>query len=105
MGRKRYSDEDVLKLLREIDVHLHDGLDVLSACRKAGISDKSYYYWRKKFGGLSRSQVSEMKLLKKENERLKKIVADLQLDKVILKESLDHLKPREIGRASCRERV
>ena len=94
MARKRYSDEDVLKLLREIDVHLHDGLDVVSACRKAGISDESYYYWRKKFGGLSRSQVSEMKSLKKENERLKKIVADLQLDKVILKESLDHLKPR-----------
>ena len=43
MARKRYSDEDVLKLLREIDVHLHDGLDVLSACRKARISDKSYY--------------------------------------------------------------
>ena len=63
MARKRYSDEDVLKLLREIDVHLHDGLDVVSACRKAGISDKSYYYWRKKFGGLSRSQVSEMKLI------------------------------------------
>ena len=41
MGRKRYSDEDVLKLLGEIDVHLHDGLDVVSACRKAGISDKS----------------------------------------------------------------
>ena len=63
MARKRYSDEDVLQLLREIDVHLHDGLDVVSACRKAGISDKSYYYWRKKFGGLSRSQVSEMKLI------------------------------------------
>ena len=44
MARKRYSDEDVLKLLREIDVHLHDGLDVVNACRKAGISDKSYYY-------------------------------------------------------------
>ena len=54
MARKRYSDEDVLKLLREIDVYLQDGLDVVSACRKAGISDKSYYYWRKKFGGLSR---------------------------------------------------
>ena len=78
-----------VKQLRQIDVHLHDGLDVVSACRKAGISDKSYYYWRKKFGGLSRSQVSEMKSLKKENERLKKIVADLQLEKVILKESLD----------------
>ena len=63
MARKRYSDEDVLQLLREIDVHLYDGLDVVSACRKAGISDKSYYYWRKKFGGLSRSQVSEMKLI------------------------------------------
>ena len=44
MARKRYSDEDVLKFLGEIDAYLHDGLDVLSACRKAGISDKSYYY-------------------------------------------------------------
>jgi|TARA_B110000091_G_scaffold182926_1_gene201304 hypothetical protein len=59
-----------LKLSREIDVHLHDGLGVVSGCRKAGISDKSYYYWRKKFKGLSRSQVPEMKSLKKENERL-----------------------------------
>ena len=94
MARERYSDEDVLKLLREIDVYLHDGLDVVSACRKAGVSDKSYYHWRKKFGGLSCSQVSEKKSLKKENERLKMIVADLQLDKLLLKDSLDHLKPR-----------
>jgi len=94
MARKRYSDEDALKILREIDVHLHDGLDVVGACRKAGISDKTYYYWRKKFGGLWRPQLSEMKALKKENERLKKIVADLQLDKLILKESLDYLKPK-----------
>ena len=57
--------------------------------------DKTYYYWRKKFlGGLGRPQLSEMKVLKKENERLKKIVADLQLDKLILKESLDYLKPK-----------
>ena len=94
MVRKRYSDEDALKILREIDVHLHDGLDVVSACRKAGISDKTYYYWRKKFGGLGRRQLSEMKVLKKEKERLKKIVADLHLDKLILKESLDYLKPK-----------
>jgi len=94
MARKRYSDEDALNVLREIEVHLHDGLDVVSACRKAGISDKTYYYWRKKFGGVGRSQLFEMKALKKENERLKKIVADLQLDKLILKESLDHLKPK-----------
>ena len=53
MARKRYSDEDALKVLREIDVHLHDGLDVVSSCRKARISDKTYYHWRKKFGGLT----------------------------------------------------
>ena len=47
MARKRYSDEDALKLLREIDVHLHDGLDVVSACRKAGISDKTYLCLRR----------------------------------------------------------
>ncbi len=77
MARKRYSDEDALRLLREIDVHLHDGLDVVSACRKAGISDKTYYYWRKKFGGMGRAQLFEMRALQKENDRLKKIVADL----------------------------
>ena len=64
MARKRYSDEDALKILREIDVHLHDGLDVVGACRKAGISDKTYYYWRKKFAGLGRPQLSEMKALR-----------------------------------------
>ena len=48
MARKRYSNEDALKILREIDVHLHDGLDVVSACRKAGISDKTYFYWAQK---------------------------------------------------------
>ena len=76
MAWKRYSGEDLLKLSREIDVHLHVGLDVMRASRKAGISDKSYYYWRKKFGGLPRSQASELKSLKKENERLKRIGAD-----------------------------
>ena len=94
MARKRFLAEDALKLLREIDVHLHDGLDVVSSCRKAGISDKTYYYWRKKFGGIGRPQLSEMRSLQKENERLKKILAELQLDKLILKESLDHLKPK-----------
>jgi hypothetical protein len=53
MARKRHSDEDVLKLLREIDVHLLDGMYVMSACRKAGISDKTYYYWCKNFGGMN----------------------------------------------------
>ena len=94
MARKRYSDEDALGVLCEIDVHLHDGLDVVSSCRKAGISDKTYYYWRKKFGGIGRSQLSEMRVLRKENERLKKILTELQHDKLIPKESLDYLKPK-----------
>ena len=83
-----------MKVLREIDVHLHDGLDIVSSCRKARISDKTYYYWRKKFGGMGRSQLSELRALRKENERLKKILTELQLDKLILKESLDYLKPK-----------
>ena len=94
MARKRHSDEDVLKLLREIEFKLTAGDDVASACRSVGISDATYYNWRRRFGGMGRSQLSEMKSLEKENARLKKIVAELELDKLILKESLYHLKPR-----------
>ena len=94
MARKRHSDEDVLKLLREIELKLTAGDDVASACRSVGISDATYYNWRRRFGGMGRSQLSEMKSLEKENARLKKIVAELELDKLILKESLNHLQPR-----------
>jgi putative transposase len=94
MVRKRHSDEYILKLLREIELRLAGGADVATACRAAGISDATYYNWRKKFGGMGRSQLSELKALEKENQRLKKIVADLELDKLILKESLDFLKPK-----------
>jgi len=94
MARKRYSDEDILKLLREIELNLASGNDVVSACRSVGISDATYYNWRKRFGGMGRSQLSELKSLEKENGRLKKIVAELELDKLILKESLDFLKPK-----------
>jgi len=94
MARKRHSDEDIVKLLREIEVGLASGSDVSTSCRAAGISDATYYTWRKKFGGMARSQLLEMKALEKENQRLKKIVADLELDKLILRESLDFLKPK-----------
>lgn len=94
MARKRFNDEDVLNLLRQIEVDLSSGSDVAGACRKAGISDATYYTWRKKFGGMAKSQLQEKKALEKENERLKKIVADLELDKLILKETLDYLKPK-----------
>ncbi|WP_415404102.1 transposase [Tateyamaria sp. SN3-11] len=94
MARKRHSDEDVLKLLREIELKLSGGSDVASACRSAGISDATYCNWRRRFGGIGLSQLSEMKSLEKENARLKNIVAELELDKLILKESLNRLTPR-----------
>ena len=94
MSRKRHSEEDILRLLREIELSLASGSDVASACRSAGVSDATYFKWRKRFGGMGKSQLAELKSLQKENERLKKIVATLELDKLILKESLDFLKPK-----------
>ena len=94
MARKRYSDEDVLKLLRQTELSLASGGDVKSTCRSIGVSEATYYNWRRRFGGMSRSQLQELKSLEKENSRLKKIVADLELDKLILKESLDYLEHR-----------
>lgn len=83
-----------MRLLRENGVHAASGNDVTEACRKAGISNGTYYSWRTRFGGGSRSQLAEKKALEKENKRLKRIVAELELDKLILKESLDLSKPK-----------
>jgi len=94
MARKRYSDEDVLNLLRQIELSLASGSSIEMACRSAGISDATYYNWRKRYGGMGKSQLQELKGLEKENTRLKRIVADLELDKLVLKESLNYLKPR-----------
>ncbi len=100
MARKRFSDEDVIRLLRQIvpkgilKVETASGASVAQACRSAGVSDATYYGWRKKFGGMGPSKVRRMKELEKENQRLRKAVSDLTLDKLILKESLDYLKPK-----------
>jgi transposase-like protein len=83
-----------MRLLREIEVHLAGGSDVGTACRSVGISDATYYNWRKTFGGMGRPQLAELKAPQREKERLKKIVADLELDKLILKASPDFLKPK-----------
>ena len=94
MARKRFSDEDILNLLRLIEVELSSGSDVQSVCRKVGVSDVIYYNWLKRFGGMGKSQLQELKTLQKENIRLKRIVADLELDKLILKETLGYFKPK-----------
>tara|TARA_B110000503_G_C6883114_1_gene303591 strand:+ start:58 stop:255 length:198 start_codon:yes stop_codon:yes gene_type:complete len=65
MAQKRYSQEDILRLLRKIEVHLSGGSDVISACRAAGISDKTYYGWRKRYGGMGRAKLTEFEALEK----------------------------------------
>ena len=94
MTRKRFSEEDILGLLRQIELDLAGGVTVETAIRTAGISEATYYKWRKRYGGMGKSKLHEFKAMEKENTRLKRIVAELELDKLILKESLDYLKPK-----------
>ena len=75
MARKRYGEDDILRLIRGIEMHCSSGMDVVSACRAAVVSDKIYNGWRRKYGGMNHARLSEMKSLEKENQRLKKIVA------------------------------
>jgi len=70
MARKRYPDEDCLRILKQVELDLAGGVDVAKACRSAGIGDATYYIWRKKFGGMSRPQLAELKALEKENQRI-----------------------------------
>jgi transposase-like protein len=89
MSRKRYSPEKIIGMLREAEVALAQGMTIGAICRQLSISEQSYYRWRKQYGGLKISQVKRMKDMERENARLKKAVAELTLDKVILKEALE----------------
>jgi transposase-like protein len=88
MSRKRFTPEQVLGLLRQAEVELAQGKRIGEVCRSLGISEQSYYRWRAEYGGLKLEQARRMKDLEKENGRLKKAVAELTLDKQILKEAL-----------------
>ena len=83
---KRYKAEEIVMKLREIELFINQGMDVVQACRQAGISDQSYYRWRKEYGGMKINQAKRYKELERENARLKKLVADLSLDNAMLKE-------------------
>ena len=91
-GRKWPSNdtppERIIFKLREADVALAQGIRVADVCRQLGITEQTYYRWRKEYGGLKTSQARQLKLLERENSRLKKLVADLSLDKQILSEAL-----------------
>ena len=81
-GRKRYTQEQILKVLGEIDA----GASIASVSRLHGISDQTIYQWRKRFGGMSRSELAELKAMQEENRRLRHLVAELSLDNAALKE-------------------
>jgi putative transposase len=89
MKRKRYSVEQIIGKLREAEVLLSQGRTVREVSRELGVTEQTYYRWRKEYGGLKVSQARRLKELERENSRLKKAVADLTLDKVILKEALE----------------
>ena len=93
MARKRFTAEQIIMKLREAEVGLAQGQTVGQVCKQIGVTEQTYYRWRKEYGGLRLNQAKRLKVLEKENARLKKLVADLSLDKQILKKF-----PRETSR-------
>jgi putative transposase len=89
MSRKQFTTEKIIGMLREAGVALAQGMKVGEICRKLEVSEQSYYRWRREYGGLKTSQAKRMKDLERENSRLKKAVADLTLDKLVLREALE----------------
>ncbi len=86
MPRKRFSTEQIITKLRQAEVELRRGVRTPQVCKKLGISEQTYYRWRKEYGGLRLDQAKRLKTLEQENTRLKRLVADQALDNAILKE-------------------
>ena len=86
MPRKIFKPEQIINRLRTAEVELSQGMTVAQVCKKIGITEQTYYRWRKEYGGMRTEQVKRLKDLEKENARLKKLVADLSLDNEILKQ-------------------
>ena len=86
MAKKRYGAEQIINRLREVEVMLSNGSTIGEACKKIGVTEQTYYRWRKQYGGMKVEQAKRLNELEKENARLKKLVADLSLDNAILKE-------------------
>lgn len=86
MGKKNYTVEQIIVKLREIEVQCGQGKTIAEAVRQADISEQTYYRWRKTYGGMNTSDAKRLKMMEKENARLKKLVADLSLDNAILRD-------------------
>ncbi len=87
MGRKRHSAEEIVNKLREAEVFLGQGASVASVCKQLGVHEQTYYKWRREYGGLKTDQAKRFKELEQENARLKRLLADAELDKAILREA------------------
>ena len=87
MGRKRHTAEEIIGKLRTAEIELAKGLGTAEVVRKLGITEQTYYRWRKEYGGLRLDQAKRLKELEKENARLKKLLAEEALDNAILKEA------------------
>jgi transposase-like protein len=87
MPRKRFKTEQIIQKLREAEVLLSQGKDVAAACRQIGVTDNTYYRWRKEYAGIRTNQAKRLKELEKQNARLKKLVAEAELDNAILREA------------------
>ena len=87
MPRKRFKTEEIIQKLREAEVLLSQGKNVAEACRQIGVTDQTYYRWRKEYGGVRTDQAKRLKELDRENARLKKLLAEAELDKAILREA------------------
>ena len=87
MGQKRHKPEEIVAKLGQVDVLVSQGRSVAEAVRSIGVTQFTYYRWRQEFGGLKSDQVKRLKELEKENERLRKAVSDLTLEKLILREA------------------
>lgn len=87
MGKRIFTAEQIIFKLREVEVFVGQGGSIAEACRKIAITENTYYRWRKEYGGMGTEQVKRLKELEKENARLKKVVADLSLEKAILAEA------------------
>src|SRR5271170_5758199 len=91
MKGKKHTPEQIITKLREADAELNGGAPLASVCQKLGISEATFHRWREQYGGMKADAAKRLKELEEENRRLKRAVADLTLDKQILKEALDHL--------------
>ena len=86
MGKVNYTTEQIIVKLREEEIFCSQGKTIGEAVRQIGVSEQTYYHWRKKYGGMTTSDAKKYRELEKENARLKKLVADLSLDNAILKD-------------------